>query len=413
MLIVRQSTARTVTVGPVLDADGVAVTGGVVGDFKIAKNGGAPAALNGSATLTHRHTGFYSLALTATDLDTVGQAEVVIDDTVNACPMKEITVVEEVIYDALFVASANAFTGAAGASKVSGVVLTDTVTTYTGNTPQTGDAYAVVNSGTHGNAALKTLIDTVDTVADTILVDTNELQTDWVNGGRLDNILDARASQTSVDDLPTNAELATALGTADDAVLAQIALVKASTDNLPSDPADASVVAGLIAAVEAKVDTVDTVVDAIKLKTDNLPSDPADASVVAGLIAAVETDTQDIQARLPAALGANGNIKADLIDVGGTAVPAGYTRAVTKSIAYGTCDAGGSTTSIPTSAFSPAAAAVDQFKGRIVIFANDTTTAELRGQASDITASTDDATPTLTVTALTTAPASGDVFVVQ
>jgi hypothetical protein len=106
VLIVRQSTARTVTVGPVLDADGVAVTGGVVGDFKISKNGGAPAALDGSATLTHRHTGHYSLALTATDLDTVGQAEVVIDDTVNACPMKEITVLEEAVYDALYAASA-------------------------------------------------------------------------------------------------------------------------------------------------------------------------------------------------------------------------------------------------------------------------------------------------------------------
>ena len=37
----------------------------------------------------------------------------------------------------------------------------------------------------------------VDTAA--TLVDTNELQVDWVNGGRLDLILDARASQTSVD----------------------------------------------------------------------------------------------------------------------------------------------------------------------------------------------------------------------
>lgn len=37
---------------------------------------------------------------------------------------------------------------------------------------------------------------------------------------------------TAVDALPTNAELATALGTADDAVLAQIALVKAKTDGL-------------------------------------------------------------------------------------------------------------------------------------------------------------------------------------
>src|SRR5678810_830205 len=99
MIIARQSTARTVTVGPVLDADGVAVTDGVVSDLKLSKNGGAPAALNGSATLTHRSVGFYSLALTTSDLDTVGQAEIVIDDTTNACPMKEITVVEEAVYD--------------------------------------------------------------------------------------------------------------------------------------------------------------------------------------------------------------------------------------------------------------------------------------------------------------------------
>ena len=106
MLIVRQSTARTVTVGPVLDADGVAVTDCVVGDFKISKNGGAPAALNGSATLTHRNTGHYSLVLTTSDTDTVGQAEVVIDDTTNACAIKELTVIEEAVYDALFAASA-------------------------------------------------------------------------------------------------------------------------------------------------------------------------------------------------------------------------------------------------------------------------------------------------------------------
>lgn len=106
MVIARQSTARTVIVGPVLDADGVAVTDAVVGDFQISKNGGAPAALNGSATLTHRATGHYSLALTATDLDTVGQAELVLNDGANACPVKVLSVVEEAIYDALFAASA-------------------------------------------------------------------------------------------------------------------------------------------------------------------------------------------------------------------------------------------------------------------------------------------------------------------
>ena len=106
MLIARQSTAVIVTVGPVLDASGVAVTTAVVGDFKISKGGGAPAALNGSATLTHRNTGHYSLSLTTTDTNTVGGLEVVIDKTTDACPVKEIQVVEEAVYDALFAASA-------------------------------------------------------------------------------------------------------------------------------------------------------------------------------------------------------------------------------------------------------------------------------------------------------------------
>jgi hypothetical protein len=123
MIYARQSTAIIVTVGPVLDADGVAVTGGVVGDFKASKNGGAPAALNGSATLTHRNTGHYSLSLTATDVNTVGTLEIVIDDTVNACPIKEIHVLEEAVYDALFAASANAWAGAAGSSVAGANVL--------------------------------------------------------------------------------------------------------------------------------------------------------------------------------------------------------------------------------------------------------------------------------------------------
>lgn len=113
------------------------------------------------------------------------------------------------------------------------------------------DVTTEFQSGLATAASLATVAGYLDTEIAAILADTNELQTDWANGGRLDLILDARASQTSVDDLPTNAELATALGTADDAVLAQIALVKAQTDLIPSDPADASVIAG-------RFDTLDT-----------------------------------------------------------------------------------------------------------------------------------------------------------
>lgn len=78
-------------------------------------------------------------------------------------------------------------------------------------------------------ANLATVAGYLDTEIAAILADTNELQTDWANGGRLDLILDARASQTSVDDLPTNAELATALGAADDATLAAIAALSIPT----------------------------------------------------------------------------------------------------------------------------------------------------------------------------------------
>jgi len=51
--------------------------------------------------------------------------------------------------------------------------------------------------------ATQASVDVIDGIVDSILVDTNELQVDWVNGGRLDTILDARASQTSVNTIDT------------------------------------------------------------------------------------------------------------------------------------------------------------------------------------------------------------------
>lgn len=71
----------------------------------------------------------------------------------------------------------------------------------------------------------------------------------------------------------------------------EVAAIKAKTDNLPSDPADASDIAAEFATVNTKLDAIDDYVDtevaAIKAKTDNLPSDPADASDIATAFAAV------------------------------------------------------------------------------------------------------------------------------
>lgn len=137
---------------------------------------------------------------------------------------------------------------------------------------------------------------------------------------------------------------------------------------------------------------------------------PAGASVSAD-IASVKTDTgTTIPGRLPSALSANGNIKADVEEIAGNTGGAARLDRSARAIATATVGTGSTTTSIVTSALSPSASANDQFKGRIVIFDKDTTTAALRGQATDITASTSGGV--LTVSALTTAAVSGDTFTI-
>lgn len=79
-------------------------------------------------------------------------------------------------------------------NKVQGVVLVDTLTTYTGNTVQTGDAFARLGAPAGLSVSADVAAVKVDTAA--ILVDTNELQTDWVNGGRLDLLIDAILDDT-------------------------------------------------------------------------------------------------------------------------------------------------------------------------------------------------------------------------
>lgn len=103
------------------------------------------------------------------------------------------------------------------AHKVQGVVLTDTVTTYTGNTPQTGDTYAKVDT------------------------EVAALQSD-------------------------------------------LTAVKAKTDNLPSDPADASDIAASFSTVNSTLSTIagyiDTEVSAIKTVTDAIGATGAGLSAI-------------------------------------------------------------------------------------------------------------------------------------
>ncbi len=166
---------------------------------------------------------------------------------------------------------------------------------------------------------------------------------------------------------------------------------------------------------------LDTIRDngvAIKAKTDNLPSDPASASTVAAAfstvnakIDTVQIDTDDIQSRLPAAL-VGGRMDSNLSAINNsTTTMAAFERAV-KTNVIGTVGVGSTTTSIVSSSITPAGSVTDQFKGLTIKFADNTTTAALRGQGTSITGNTAAAAPTFAVTALTTAPVSSDTFII-
>lgn len=124
------------------------------------------------------------------------------------------------------------------------------------------DLTTELQSGLATASALSTLdgkVDVIDGVVDAILVDTAEI---GVAGAGLT----ALASATS---------LATVAGYVD----TEVAAIKAKTDNLPADPADASDVAAAFATVNSTLSTiagyVDTEVAAIKAKTDLIPASPA------------------------------------------------------------------------------------------------------------------------------------------
>jgi hypothetical protein len=75
MQFLKQSTAATVEVGPVLDANGDPYTGAVIGDFNLTKNG-TTAAMASPAGATHSHNGTYLVALTTGNTDTLGRLSI-------------------------------------------------------------------------------------------------------------------------------------------------------------------------------------------------------------------------------------------------------------------------------------------------------------------------------------------------
>lgn len=208
----------------------------------------------------------------------------------------------------------------------------------------------------------------------TILADTNELQTDWVNGGRLDLILDARASQSTADSILTDtgtdipATLATIAGYLD----TEIAAIKAKTDNLPAAPAavgDIPTAAAITAAVWGEavpgaygVGTAGKILGTNLDGTVSSRASQTSADTIAGyldtevaaILAAVDTEVAAIKAKtdnLPAAPAATGDIPtaAAIADAVWDEATAGHTTAGTTGKALTDAGSAGDpwATSIP------------------------------------------------------------------
>src|SRR3990172_9453559 len=162
----KQSTAVTVKMGPFLDStDGNTQETLLTisqADIRLSKNGGAYAQTNNVAGATHDEKGNYGVPLDVTDTNTLGTLRVHIHETGALAVWQDFMVVTANVWDSLFGADAiqvdlTQIVGVAqsatdlkdfaddgydpATNKVQGVVLVDTLTTYTGNTPQTGDAF--------------------------------------------------------------------------------------------------------------------------------------------------------------------------------------------------------------------------------------------------------------------------------
>ena len=164
----------------------------------------------------------------------------------------------------------------------------------------TAAAYTFMTANTIA-ADLTTIDDFLDTEIAAIKAKTDALPSDPADAS------DIATSFTTVN---------TKLDTIDDFLDTEVAAIKAKTDNLPADPADASDIAASFSSLTTAITTIDDFLDtevaAIKAKTDNLPSDPADASDIAAAFGTVNAALTVIDDFLDTEIGAI-KAKTDLI----------------------------------------------------------------------------------------------------
>lgn len=97
-------------------------------------------------------------------------------------------------------------------------------------------SFAITAAAIQSGLATQTSVDVIDGIVDAIVADTNELQTDWADGGRLDLLIDSIISKVDTIDDFLDTEIAAILEdtgtTLDDFIDTEVAAIKAKTDSL-------------------------------------------------------------------------------------------------------------------------------------------------------------------------------------
>lgn len=227
----KQSTAAIIMLGPFVDEDdgktaevGLAIA---QADVRVSKNGGNMAQKNDANAATHDEIGIYSCELDATDTATLGLLDVMVHES-GALPVHQTYQVVvahwwdtmcstdylqvDVIQVSSDTAAANnlelACDNYSATRGLAGTALPAAAADAAGGLPisDAGGLDLDTQIGTDIDAILTDtnelqtdLVDggRLDLLIDLILADTGELQTDWVNGGRLDLLIDAILADTA------------------------------------------------------------------------------------------------------------------------------------------------------------------------------------------------------------------------
>lgn len=307
-----QGAAYTVMMKLFDSADHVSAKTGATVAITISKAGGAFGNPNaGASSAVEVSSGWYKFALDATDTGTLG--DLVVRGTASGAD--DVEQVLQVV---------SATTG--GASNLDAAISTRASQTSVDDVPTNAELATALAAADDAVLAAIAALNNI-TAASVWAVGTRELTSGanivLAKGTGLTGLNDLSAAQVNAEadtalvdyDGPTNAELAAALASADDAVLAQIALVKAQTDNLPSDPADASVIAAATSAILTAVGDVptnaelatalgtadDAVLAAVAALTTLVEALPSSSDVVDGVVA-IDVDGLTLQEALRVAL---------------------------------------------------------------------------------------------------------------